>query len=131
MIRKLLIFFAAGCVGGLANSLALWLCGHFGVTALAGVSIAPAWTPGWLYPRLVWGGIWGLLFILPGLSARPLTKGVLLSLFPTLVQLFVVFPFKAHKGMAGLELGLLTPAFVIIFNAIWGVVAALTIHTAR
>ena len=131
MLKKLLICFAAGCAGGLANSLVLWGCGHFGVTALAGVSIAPSWSPAWLYPRLVWGGIWGLIFILPILSARPMVKGAVLSLFPTLVQLFVVFPVKAHKGMAGLDLGLLTPAFVVFFNGVWGIVTALTIRMAR
>ena len=61
----------------------------------------------WLYPRIVWGGIWGLLFILPMLDSKLLRKGSVLSLFPTAVQLFVIFPFKAGKGMAGLELGAL------------------------
>ncbi len=130
-MNKLLLFFSAGCVGGLANSFAVWFCGSFGVTALANVAIAPVWTPAWLYQRLVWGGIWGLFFILPILSDRLVRKGILLSLLPTLVQLFVVFPLKAHKGIAGLELGQLTPVFVIVFNAIWGAATGLTIRLSR
>lgn len=122
--RKLTRFFAAGCLGGLINSLAVWLFGLLGITTALDVSIAPEFTPSWLYPRIVWGGLWGFLFFLPGLTYKPFLKGLLLSIGPTLVQLFIVFPLQAQKGMMGLELGNLTPVFVIIFNAIWGIVAA-------
>lgn len=130
-MNKLLILFAAGCIGGLANSLTVWLFGEFSVTSTFGVSIAPILTPAWLYPRLVWGGIWGLLFVLPILQSKLLVKGAILSLFPTAVQLFIVFPLKAHKDIGGIELGLFTPVFVVIFNWIWGVTTALTIKYAK
>jgi len=130
-MRILLIVFAAGCLGALANSLAVWSFGYSGISALLGVSIAPTLTAHWLYPRIVWGGLWGLLFILPMLQTKPLLKGAILSLFPTAVQLFVVFPFVAHKGMAGLELGVLTPLCVLFFNWVWGVVSALSIRMAK
>jgi hypothetical protein len=52
-------------------------------------------------------------------------KGLIYSLGPTLVQLFIVFPFKANQGMMGFGKGALTPVFVIIFNAVWGITAAL------
>jgi len=130
-MKKLLIFFAAGCLGAFANSITVWLFGDLGITASAGVSISPTLSANWLYPRLVWGGLWGLLFILPMMQSKPLLKGTLLSLFPTLVQLLVVFPYKTRYGIAGLELGILTPAFVLFFNWIWGVVTALTIRFAH
>ena len=130
-MKKILICFAAGCLGGLANSIVVWAFGDFGITREFGVAIAPTLTPTWLYPRIVWGGIWGLLFVLPLLNAKPFSKGSLLSLFPTLVQLLVVFPMKANKGHFGLDLGLLTPAFVVIFNLVWGVVTSLTVKTAK
>ncbi len=130
-MNKLLIFFAAGCLGALANSVAVWLFGDLGITRAAGVSISPALNPNWLYPRIVWGGIWGLLFTLPVLNTRLLAKGAVLSLFPTAIQLFVVFPYKANKGLAGLELGLLAPVFVLFFNWVWGVVTAATIKLAK
>ena len=126
-MNKLLVVFAAGCLGALANSLAVWLFGDLGITSFLGVKIAPSLTPGWLYPRIVWGGLWGFLFLLPLLKSRYLLKGTVLSLFPTAVQLFIVFPYQAHKGMAGLELGLFTPVLVLFFNGVWGVVTALTI----
>ena len=130
-MKKLLLFFAAGCVGALANSLTVWFFGDMGITSSMGVSISPSLSPSWLYPRIVWGGLWGLLFILPMLQSKPLLKGTLLSLFPTIVQLFVVFPYKTRYGIAGLELGLLTPVAVLFFNWVWGVVTALTIKLAR
>jgi hypothetical protein len=130
-MKKLLVYFGAGCLGALANSIAVWLFGYFHITSSFGVSIAPLLTPGWLYPRIVWGGIWGLLFILPMLQSKLLWKGTVLSLFPTAVQLFVVFPLKAHKGIAGLDLGLFTPLFVLFFNWVWGIVTALAIKFGR
>ena len=130
-MKKIMICFAAGCLGGLVNSIAAWAAGKYGLTGYFNVAMAPAFTPAWLYPRIVWGGLWGFLFLLPLLNARPLLKGTLLSLFPTLVQLLLVFPAKAGQGYFGLELGLLTPAFVIVLNAIWGWTAALAIRWAR
>lgn len=130
-MKKLLIFFAAGCLGALANSITVWLFGNLGITSSLGVAIAPSFTSAWLYPRIVWGGIWGLLFILPMLQSKFLWKGTILSLFPTAIQLFVVFPLKAHKGIAGIELGIYAPLFVLFFNWVWGVVTALTIKFSK
>jgi hypothetical protein len=130
-MKKLLICFAAGCAGALANSITVWAFGNYGITKSLGVSIVPALSSSWLYPRIVWGGIWGLLFILPMLDSKLLRKGSILSLFPTAVQLFVVFPFKAGKGMAGLELGVLTPLLVLFFNWVWGIATAIIIKFAK
>ncbi|MGB5156651.1 hypothetical protein [Desulfobacterium sp. N47] len=130
-MKRLLILFAAGCLGAFANSVVVWLFGDLGITKALGVSMSPALTASWLYPRIVWGGIWGLLFILPLLNSRPFAKGTILSLFPTMVQLFIVFPYKAHKGIAGMELGVFTPAFVFIYNWVWGVVTSLTIRYSK
>jgi hypothetical protein len=130
-MKKLLIFFAAGSLGALANSLVVWQIGEHGITHSFRVSIAPALTANWLYPRIVWGGLWGLLFILPLLQSKAILKGTILSLFPTAFQLFVVFPLMTNKGVAGLELGLYTPLFVLFFNWVWGVVTALTIKFAK
>lgn len=130
-MKKILICFAAGCLGALANSLAVWLAGDLGITRSLGVSIAPALTANWLYPRIVWGGIWGLLFLMPMMDSKLFFKGSLLSLFPTIVQLFVIFPYVAQKGVAGIALGVFTPALVVVFNWIWGVVAALAIKMSK
>ena len=130
-MKKILVCFAAGCLGALANSLTVWFFGDFGITKALNVAIAPALTPGWLYPRIVWGGIWGLVFITPLLNSKPFKKGLLFSLFPTLIQLLVVFPIKAKKGYMGFDLGIFTPLFVVFFNMVWGVVTAIAARSAK
>jgi len=124
MLSRAMLVFAAGAFGGLANSLAVWLFGLLGITTALGVAIAPTPTPEWLYPRIVWGGLWGFLFLLPLLRGKPWQAGLLFSLGPSLVQLLVVFPVKTEAGMLGLGIGALTPLFVLLFNAVWGLAAA-------
>ncbi len=130
--RELSQTFAAGVLGGLVNSVFLWAIGQLGVTAALEVKLAPAFSPPWLYQRLVWGGIWGLLLLLPFLRQGPLLRtGFIASLGPTLAQLFYVFPYMIHKGVAGLELGLLTPLVVVVVNAVWGWAAVAWLRAAR
>lgn len=130
-MKNLSLVFVAGLWGALLNSLAVWSFGRLGITPALGVHIAPPLTPAFLYPRLVWGGLWGFLFLLPlGRLSFP-ARGLILSLAPSLAQLFWVFPLKAHQGVLGLHLGLLTPVFVLFFNAIWGVFAGLWLSRAR
>ena len=120
--------FAAGAYGALVNSVALWAAGAYRLTARLGVAIAPALTANWLYPRIVWGGLWGLLFLLP-LQGRWWLRGILLSLAPSAFQLLHVFPHEAGQGMFGLRLGALTPALVLATNALWGLAAAWLLRT--
>src|SRR3990172_12809522 len=93
-------------------------------TKAVGVRIAPELSPEWIYPRIVWGGLWGLLFLLPLASQRWVAQGLALSLFPSLVQLFVVFPYRTSAGVLGTGLGTLTPVVVVAANAVWGLAAA-------
>jgi len=125
--RQLSLVLAAGAVGALANSVALWAAGSSGLTHALGVRIAPSLTPEWLYPRIVWGALWGLLFLLPLASQRWVAQGLALSLFPTLFQLFFVFP--SSVGVLGTGLGTLTPLVVLAANAVWGLAAAGWLHT--
>jgi len=118
------VCYVAGMLGALCNSLVAWAFGIWGVTALAGVTLAPSLTPSWLYPRLVWGGIWALAYFLlvgsPRSRRRWIRKGLLVSILPTLVQLFYVYPYTTSYGQMGLKLGLLLPLFVLLYNFIWG-----------
>jgi hypothetical protein len=131
IFRTLSLVFAAGCVGAVANSLIVYLFGDLGINAALGVKIAPRLTPAWLYPRVVWGGLWGFLFLLPIFRSSLLARGLLFSLGPSLVMFLVVFPLKANKGMFGLELGSFTPVLVLFFNAVWGVTAAIWLRFSR
>jgi len=101
-MKKILICFAVGCLGALANSLTVWFFGDFGITKALHVAIAPALPPEWLYPRIVWGGIWGLVFITPVLNAHPFRKGLLFSLFPHSFNCWWCFRSKRKRGIWGL-----------------------------
>jgi hypothetical protein len=116
--------FAAGAFGGLVNSLAVWAAGAYHLAARLGIEIAPALTANWLYPRIVWGGLWGFLFMLPFMRRHWWLRGIILSLLPTAFQLLYVFPYETGQGVFGIGLGALTPAFVLVANAIWGLSAA-------
>jgi hypothetical protein len=123
-MRGLSLCFAGGCFGGLVNGLLLWFAGQAGLPAMLGVNLAPDLTPQWLYPRIVWGGLWGLLFFLPIPRTTPFFRGAVFSLGPTLVQLLVVFPHLTDQPF-GLSLGTLTPLFVVVYNLAWGLATAL------
>jgi hypothetical protein len=129
--KRMTLMFAAGLLGGLASSVTVWSFDAYGITRALGVRLDPNLSAGWFYQRLIWGGLWGLLFLLPVLRNSPIKRGLLLSLGPTLVQLFVVFPYEANQGMMGMGLGALTPLFVFVFNAVWGIVAAIWIRYIR
>lgn len=131
LAKRISVVFSAGCLGAVANSITVWLLGAYGITYKLGVQMAPTLTLPWLYPRLVWGGLWGILFALPMLRNSIWKRGLLISLGPTLFQLFVVFPYLTGRGVMGLELGSLTPAFVFFLNAVWGVVAAMWIFYVK
>ncbi len=120
MLQKTSRYYLAGSVGAFINSMTVWLFGASGISAALSVSIQPKIEPSWLYPRLVWGGLWGLsYFLIKGKFKNRTLEAFVFSLPPTLVQLFLVFPYKAHKGFLGAELGNLTWALVILFNLIW------------
>ena len=128
-MRAASLAFAAGAVGALLNSLAVWAAGHYGLTARVGVAIHLSCSAAWLYPRIVWGGLWCLLLLLPLAPGRTLIRGLVVSLGPSLAQLLFFFPQQTSHGLGGLGLGLLTPVAVLIFNAIWGISAAYWIRS--
>jgi len=119
--------FTAGAFGGLANGLAVWFFGISGINKSLGVDIAPKLTPALIYSKVAWGGIWGLMFLIGFSETSLLCKAVAISIAPTLVQLFYVFP-KAEKGTAGLKLGKLTPVMVVFFNLVWAIATAVWIR---
>ena len=80
LIRILSICYTAGLIGGLATAVFVWAGGAYGLSAMLGVAIAPEWTPAFLYQKMVWGGIWGLVFTLPLLTNSVLLRGFLFGL---------------------------------------------------
>jgi hypothetical protein len=130
-VKEWSLAYAAGAVGGLANGLAIWLFGLVGINQLLGVALAPQLTTPLIYNKLVWGGIWGFIFLLPFPRLTYPSRGLIYSLGPSLVQIFIVFPLMAHLGVGGIQLGYLTPLLVLFYNAIWGIVTAIWLQWSR
>lgn len=131
ILKQASLCFSAGALGALANSITAVAAGRLGITAALHVAIAPHLSAQWLYPRIVWGGLWGLFFLLPFRPTPSYLRGAIFSLAPTFFQLFIVFPYFAHKGMAGLALGTLTPLVVLALNLVWGWCAQFTLSLTR
>lgn len=123
-LQLMSVCFCAGLLGALCSSTVAWLSGGWGLPGLLGVQLAPAFTKQWLYPHLVWGGIWGLLYFLT-VGARSsrrhwIRKALWVSLLPSAFQLFVVFPYWTPYGILGSGLGEFTAVFIIVYNLFWG-----------
>ena len=123
MIRKISGAFTGGAIGGLVDSINITILGKLGVSDLLGVSMKPEFTAPWLYQRMIWGGIWMFLLLLPLWKKKPILRGCLFSLLPSAMMLFMVLP-NMGKGLLGLGFGTLTPMVVIGLNFIYGIVAA-------
>jgi len=118
------VCFVAGLLGALASSLFLWGAGEYGLSSMLGVRISPALRESWLYPRLILGGLWGLgYFFTVGIPRHRrcwIRKALWFSLLPTAFTLFYLYPYVEHKGLAGFDLGMLTPLLVLVSNLAWG-----------
>lgn len=122
-LERASVCFAAGVFGALVASFGLWLAGWYGWTAALGVSLSPPWEAAWIHPRLIWGGLWGLLFLPRFLEYSILWRGLLLSLGPSLAQLLALFPLPGDTGAWAV-------LFVLGSNALWGWAAAAWVLTA-
>ena len=69
--------FAAGAFGALVNSVAVWAAVAYHLTERIGIGMGP--TPNWLYPRIVSGGLCGLLFMLAMERGHWCLRGIILA----------------------------------------------------
>jgi hypothetical protein len=123
ILRKLSGAFTGGVLGGLLDSFNIWAMGVFGISDLIGIGMKPEFTAPWVYQRMIWGGLWMLLLLLPVLRQRIALRGMLFSLLPSAMMLFVVLP-SMGKGMFGLGFGTLMPVVVVGLNFLYGIVAS-------
>ncbi|TET36672.1 MAG: hypothetical protein E3J72_07915 [Planctomycetota bacterium] len=126
-LKKLSLVFTAGAAGGFVGGFLHWFLGAIGMLQLFDCKPAfvPFLTPQYAYAEMVWGGIWGILFVLPFLEYSIALRGILYGLFPATVQLFIVFPLRMDDGFMGVEpYGRLAPFFVTFISVIWGIVAS-------
>lgn len=123
LIRNISGAFTGGALGGLLDSFNIWAMGKTGISDAIGITMKPEFTGPWVYKRMIWGGIWMLLLLIPLMANRVLVRGMLISLLPSAMMLFVVFP-AMGKGVYGLGFGTLMPVVVIVLNGIYGAFAS-------
>ena len=112
---------AAGALGGMVQGVILWLFGQLGLFIVVRLPLVPPLDPPFLYQRMVWGGIWGLFFLLPIMGHwSHLRRGWLMGLLPAAGSLFYFLPIKDGHGVMGLNLGGAMPFVVIFFGWVWG-----------
>jgi hypothetical protein len=97
--------------------------GVAGLSDMIGITMKPEFAAPWVYQRMIWGGIWMLLLLLPVWKRRVIARGMLFSLLPSAMMLFVVLP-SMGKGLFGLGFGTLMPVVVVGLNFIYGVFAS-------
>ena len=125
LFRNLSLGFAAGGIGAVANVAFLAIAIAAGLTAAMGIVMPPPPMPAFLYKQIVWGGVFGLAFVVPVISRSWISGGLLVGLAASLVALFIVFPADGGgPGMAGLNAGQMMPVLVLVANSVWGLAAA-------
>jgi hypothetical protein len=123
IFRKLSGAFTGGALGALLDSFNIWFMGVVGISDLIGITMKPEFTAPWAYKRMIWGGIWMLLLLIPIWRNKTMLRGMVFSLVPSAMMLFVVLP-SMGKGMLGLGFGVLMPVVVIGLNFIYGIFAS-------
>ncbi|MCF6187614.1 MAG: hypothetical protein L3J49_09125 [Desulfobulbaceae bacterium] len=115
----------AGGLGGITNSIVVWLLGVSGVTPALGFGMVPELTFEWLFRRVFASALWGFIFLIPIYQNDPIKKGVILGILPWLSSVLFIFPVRMNVGFFGLEFGNGTPVWTFFFAAIWGVTGTL------
>ena len=118
------VCFTAGLLGAVVSSLFLWSCNEWGVTTMLGVNMVQTLKLAELYPKMMVGGLWGLVYFftvgVPRHRRYWVRKGLYFSLIPSLFALFYLYPNIYHQGMAGLDLGMFAPLLIVVINLVWG-----------
>ena len=116
--------FAAGALAGLVTSVLIWIASQSGAFLVLGVPIVIELSPSWVYMRVVWGGMWGVIFVLPVLVSWPgWRRGLIFGLAPAAATLLLFNPIKDGIGLLGLGFGPVWPVLVVVFSLLWGVIA--------
>lgn len=128
LLDRASVCFAGGVCGGLVAGFGAWLAARYGWTAVLGVTLAPSFDAGFFQSRLLWCGLWGLLFLPPILDESILWRGLFFSLCPSLAQLFVTG--DGQPGGWGVGPGTWEPLVVCAINVLWGWATAVWVVTA-
>jgi hypothetical protein len=77
-----------------------------------------------LYRLLIWGGVWAILLIFPFYKKKWFLRGSIIGLLVILFNFIVLMPLSG-KGFFAVNAGVSVFLGNIIFNYIWGIVAAI------
>jgi hypothetical protein len=126
-LRYIALCFAAGALGALVKSLLAWGCVRYGLAGQFGAHLPAALGTAALYPKIVIGGLWGFLFLLPVARSSVLASGLLWGLVVTIAQ-WLILPLLYRNG---LHFPVAPIAAALLFNAIWGLVTAFFLRLVR
>ena len=123
IVRNISLAFTGGAIGAFIDSFNIWFMGNVGISDLIGITMKPEFSAPWVYKRMIWGGVWMILLLIPILKNRICLRGIIFSLIPSSMMLLVVLP-SMGKGLLGLGFGTLMPVVVIGLNFIYGIFAS-------
>ena len=129
LYKNLSIAFAAGALGGLLAGALLWLLIASGVAAAWHVHMVVPHRAHTIeemfYREMIWGGVFGLLMVLPILKSKWFIRGLVYALVPFLVMGLWIYPSIDGIGYFGVNIGHWAWALILIVYAFWGIVTAL------
>lgn len=123
-LKKFSLVFTAGCIGGYINRLAVLIYLKLKLHEALDLEFVPEFSELFIYTGIVWGGIWGILFLIPFMRKSVWLRGLIYGVPPSLVMLFIVFPYWYGTEMMALDLGIMIIPAVFVFNFIWGIASA-------
>lgn len=125
--RAVALCFAAGAAAGFLKCVAAWLTLRYGVAAQLGAHVVGSLSPVVIYPRVVIGGLWGLLFLLPMARNSILVSGLLWGVVVAAAEL-VLFPLIGGRTPALLNMSVL---LALLLWLVWGLAAAFLLRWIR
>ena len=97
------------------------------MAAQLGAHVVGSLSPVVIYPRVVIGGLWGLLFLLPMARSSILVSGLLWGVVVAAAEL-VLFPLVGGRTPALLNMSVL---LALLLWLVWGLAAAFLLRWIR
>lgn len=114
----------AGALAALVTSVVIWILSGIGIFIVLGVPIGmPANPLPWFVERVVYGLVFGLLFLVPLWQSAPQWQRGLLAAAVPLADLFLRRYPMEELGWFGLNAGASLPIAAIVIWLLWGMLA--------
>lgn len=130
-MKATLFVYGAGSLAALLACSVILLIQILGLSQLIQLPSFPVLSQSWLYPKVIWGGLLSLCFVLPFMSSNTLVKSAVLALVISLVELFFALPFNLYHGVMGLNVGMVTFLIMLGFNLVWAMLTSLILTIAK